>query len=723
MISVVINTLGRPLELEKALVALSKQTFEDFEVVVVFGPNDEISQEIVNKFFPTAKQSSVDVENLSISRNEGIRNSAGEWVAFLDDDGIPEADYLEELHKFAEAKDLDIVSGPLVDRTGLEYQSLSVTSNIHGESYVFKSSKHELPFLTEINALWKNYPSVIGANFMIRRRTLELIGGYDEVFEYFLDETDLCIRAVKMGAKIGYASHGVVHHKWRAGVVRGENRVVSNYWPILKNFAYFNLKHASPHFTEIYLKKKYQEFAAKCEKDLIWAVSNKLLTPDHLEKFKIHDENAWSYATDQHSTQVTLKSSVNLQKQTEFLKFSSRATESIVITCKGAGPGSNSGIGNLIRRQILGLAKEEISIKVIYLDQDVFDSSGEAITYNEGIWWINAAAIPTSFQYDHESQLSEFNIEHHGSLSHVGDFASRVQVWISWLKEHTSISGIFTQSWDAEAYFLAKKGIPYAVFSYTPARVAQELCLDQDLKETLGQLWESEKKVLESAQLVIFDSFFLKQDLSDLKILNSEVCYPGVTKNELKPPHDSEDFFLYIGSADPRKGLNWLIKTWKLSLEVGREFKLVIVGLTQEELRNFLLKENIYVEKIPVCLGRISDEELAHLYSSCLAVIIPSKYESFGLPTIEGMSYGKPFVGASNSALLEIASSTSAGILVQTDNTELLLDVLTQTPHEHFRKIGNKGLVACSELFSQETSTRELSQIINRYMESLKQSN
>lgn len=716
MISVIINTLRRPLELEKALNALEKQTYKDFEVIVVFGPDDEVSRQMVSVKFPTAKQARVEVANLSISRNEGIKNAASEWIAFLDDDGIPEIDWLEELYTFAEATGIDIVSGPLVDRTGLEYQALSVTSNIHGESFVFKRSKQELPFLTKVNSLSSNYPSVVGANFMIRRSTLEAIGGYDEVFEYYLDETDLCIRAVHVGAKIGYAPYGAVHHKWRAGVVRGENRVTSNYWPILKNFAYFNLKHASLAYSKLELEARYLNFANKCKQDLTWAIAHNLLDIEFLASFELHKQTAWNHALNQFKEHAFSPGVSKIEKLSDFKKFRTIATRSIVITCKDASPGKSSGIGNLMKSRISSLSKESYSIKVIYFDTNIFLETGEAITYSDGIWWINAAALPKSYREAHERNVNQFKVDNHAALEHVGDFASRICIWLSWIKEHTKISGVFTQSWDAEGYFLAKQKIPFAVFAYTPARVVQALCSNLELKNVLGQLWELEKLCLEGSELVIFDSNFLLEDLSDLDISNKAVSYPGIKVNEINPFYQIGDFYLYVGNLDPRKGFDWLIETWQLALTLQYKINLVIVGVSTEELINYLAEKNIRIENLPTCLGRIKDEELSRLYSSCTAVVIPSKYESFGLPSIEGMSHGKPFIGANNSALSEIAEISSAGILVEEGDTESLLKALSEIPPDYFRKIGISGLNACLDIFSIENTANELIGIINRFL-------
>ena len=718
MISVVINTLNRTKELRDALTALKTQTFQDFEVVVVFGPFDEVSREMVEAHFPTVKMSSVPVANLSVSRNEGIRNSAGEWVAFLDDDGIPESDWLEELYKTAKNNSFDIVSGPLVDRTGLEYQALAVSSDIHGDSLIFKTSKEDLEFLAGANKLHNRYASVVGANFMIRREILEKINGYDEVIEYYLDETDLCLRADKVGARIGYSEFGTVHHKWRAGVVRGDNRVITNYWPILKNYCYFNFKHALDTSSLEAIRAKYAYFSGKCEQSILWAVENGLLETKFLGDFRVHQEFAWHHALFQHHSRNSENIKVELVCSAPFVKFTIRKPQSILISCKDATPAKSSGIGNLIRRTVTTLASYEFSIKLIFLDYELFARTGEAITYDDGVWWINAAGLPKPYEEEHIKQQQAFNDETENRMPHVGDYASRLTIWVRWIKEHTKLDAIFTQSWDVEGYYLAREGITFGTFAYTPARVVQGLCPNEDLRETLGLLWELEKFVLKKSQLVIFDSYFLKQDMSDINAIDSTVCYPGIAIKQQNRTYFGEKFFLYIGNLDPRKGIEWLARTWIKSIETSQHFNLVLVGVTLAEFENYLAVNGINAEKLPVCLGRVSDQELENLLSSCIAVLIPSKYESFGLPMIEAMSFGKGFVGSNNSAIKEVAELTSAGVLVPESNSDALLEVLTTYSKEQFQEMGNRGLIACENQFSFENSGLRLSQIIKKFIRS-----
>ena len=54
-----------------------------------------------------------------------------------------------------------------------------------------------------------------------------------------------------------------------------------------------------------------------------------------------------------------------------------------------------------------------------------------------------------------------------------------------------------------------------------------------------------------------------------------------------------------------------------------------------------------------------SDELLAKLYSDATAFIYPSKYEGFGIPPLEAMSYGCPVVCSNTSSIPEVAGNAA----------------------------------------------------------------
>lgn len=62
-------------------------------------------------------------------------------------------------------------------------------------------------------------------------------------------------------------------------------------------------------------------------------------------------------------------------------------------------------------------------------------------------------------------------------------------------------------------------------------------------------------------------------------------------------------------------------------------------------------------------------EALESSYRACDLVLMPSRYESFGLVAIEAMAAGKPVIALDSSGVREVVEDSVSGVLVPPDDT------------------------------------------------------
>ena len=127
-ISVVINTYNRSKDLECLLESLYYLEYKNFEVIVVNGPSTDNTNVVLEKYKNDIKIASTDQINLSVSRNIGIAMSAGDYVAFIDDDAIPDRLWLNKILKGFNEPDVAGVGGDTFDITGVNYQARRIIS-------------------------------------------------------------------------------------------------------------------------------------------------------------------------------------------------------------------------------------------------------------------------------------------------------------------------------------------------------------------------------------------------------------------------------------------------------------------------------------------------------------------------------------------------------------------------------------------------------------------
>jgi glycosyltransferase involved in cell wall biosynthesis len=110
-----------------------------------------------------------------------------------------------------------------------------------------------------------------------------------------------------------------------------------------------------------------------------------------------------------------------------------------------------------------------------------------------------------------------------------------------------------------------------------------------------------------------------------------------------------KDYLLYVGAVQARKDP---LAAARAAAEVG--LPLVVVGPEREpELARELVLLGADVR------GYVDKNELAGLYRGAAALVLPSRYEGFGLPVLEAMASGVPVVATDEPALREVAGDAA----------------------------------------------------------------
>jgi len=123
---------------------------------------------------------------------------------------------------------------------------------------------------------------------------------------------------------------------------------------------------------------------------------------------------------------------------------------------------------------------------------------------------------------------------------------------------------------------------------------------------------------------------------------NSRVVYPPVEVERFRN-RDSEDYCLMVSELVPYKQLDYAIELFASS---GRRLKVVGDGPDYSRLRR------LGSSSVEFC-GKISDAELADLYSSCSAFVMPGE-EDFGITMVEALASGKPVIALGRGGASEI---------------------------------------------------------------------
>jgi glycosyltransferase involved in cell wall biosynthesis len=198
------------------------------------------------------------------------------------------------------------------------------------------------------------------------------------------------------------------------------------------------------------------------------------------------------------------------------------------------------------------------------------------------------------------------------------------------------------------------------------------------------------KKILNQADKIIAVSKNTKNDIVELfKIKENKVkvIYPGLDKifkeknkssekiNKIKIKYKlPENYFLYLGTLEPRKNIIGIIKAYEIFRKNNKDFKeykLIIAGGKGWKSDGIfkVYKKSKYHDDIKF-LGYVKKEDKVYLYNLAKIFLFPSFFEGFGFPPLEAMACGTPVIVGNNSSLSEAIGSS--GIQVNPYKQELI---------------------------------------------------
>jgi len=156
----------------------------------------------------------------------------------------------------------------------------------------------------------------------------------------------------------------------------------------------------------------------------------------------------------------------------------------------------------------------------------------------------------------------------------------------------------------------------------------------------------------------------------------------------------NKGFFLFVGSVEPKKNLPTLLRAFAKALDQGGLSQDLVVagraGWQAEEIHEVLRQHPLLQERVHFT-GFVAHEDLPSLVAAARALVLPSRYEGFGMPVIEAMAAGTPVLCSNRAALPEVAGG--AAVLFEPDDVEGLASLLQHidsddTACENLRRLG-----------------------------------
>jgi len=235
-VTIVIPTLAADSALDECLRSLQRQTRRDFEVIVVDNSGKQLA-----RHSPAAGWARI-IENqrnlgFGAAVNQGLYASQAPYLAALNDDAVAHPGWIEALAGAMDARpdvgmcasQVRLAGEELLDSAGMLICADGSSKQRGHRQPPFRFSQPEEVLL----------PSASAA--LYRRAMLDQIGGFDEDFFLYSEDTDLGLRARWAGWKCWYVPDAVVEHRYshsagRASPLKAYYVERNRLFLIMKNF-------------------------------------------------------------------------------------------------------------------------------------------------------------------------------------------------------------------------------------------------------------------------------------------------------------------------------------------------------------------------------------------------------------------------------------------------------------------------------------------------------
>jgi len=671
--SVVINTYNREASLSKTLDGLRHQTHPDFEVIVVNGPSTDGTKKLLSSWSKSIRIEECPERVLGKSRNVGIRAAAGEVVAFIDDDAVPEPDWLETLVAAYDDPRVGGVGGIVFDRTGTRLQYLY--------ALCYRTGLHVLDAEPPFDAFQGPGADPIvylqGTNCSFRRSYLEEVGGFDEELVCVYDDVDVSLRLNDAGYLIKLLFGAAVHHKHLASHVRDAAGTPTDPYPKNRDRAYFAFKHATDR-SSAQLNKQLAEHV-----ESVVLLSSTLMSQGALtaEERNAMIASAEKGLADGRRTAREYRSAAHVgpPRHESFKAFPTLQPEGgrirVAFVSGEYPPGYSGGIGRFTQDLATGLAQIGHEVHVIAPSPDSY-----TVNVEEGVWvhrlkiqdrdipgldrsplkqtWLNIAALYHEVLSVHERRpLDIVSAPLWNCEALMPCLDPRFPTAMALTTTFRTIAGIHP-SWDASPNVRARLGLERMTAPQSTYRHAISQAILEDVDEHYGPLpgW------------------------SKLIPLGVRDRAPRFSGSQGDPDHLN---LLFVGRLERRKGVDLLLQ---IVPDLLAEFPNLNVQLVGQDTLNTELGEG-YKERflrehshMPEVTNRVSfrglvdEASLYEAYAKCDVFCAPSRFESLGLVLLEAMMMGKPVVATEIGGMKEIVKGN--GILVEPESSFGLLCAL-----------------------------------------------
>lgn len=166
---------------------------------------------------------------------------------------------------------------------------------------------------------------------------------------------------------------------------------------------------------------------------------------------------------------------------------------------------------------------------------------------------------------------------------------------------------------------------------------------------------------------------------------------------------------LFVGRFDRQKGIDLFVEAMRQLRHVAFACVIGAPVVDGEEIGD--LPDNVRLE------GWQSRERLLSYYRCADLLVMPSRWEGFGLVAAEAMRSGLPVLGTRIGGLSDIVEHGVTGWLVEPDSAQAIVDTVASLDSDDLPRMGEAGRRRFQRMFSSERMFADMHELYERLVE------
>ena len=247
-VSIIIPTKNNKSLLKRCVDSIENNTnYKNFEIIII--DNNTNDKETL-EYYDSLDYKIISYKepfNFSKMNNLGAKHTQSDYVLCLNDDTKAiDSDWLTEMISICQQDKVGIVGAKLLHSNGTIQHAGVVFLKSGSGFHIFENIlENDVGFFNLHNVI-RDFSSVTGACLLIKRSIFDKIDGYDDDFDLFYGDADLCLKTLNDGFHVVYSPYARLLHEGSTTIKKNSESffAIENHLHFINKWSY--LKQGDP---------------------------------------------------------------------------------------------------------------------------------------------------------------------------------------------------------------------------------------------------------------------------------------------------------------------------------------------------------------------------------------------------------------------------------------------------------------------------------------------